>query len=147
MSKSRFPAHGKMRLSIEGQLLVVEGTGPANIEMVQEYQRQVMELRKQLMHAPWVSLALLGGTPLVSPEAKDKFVQIIKQAKKMHLRATAVVFIEMESVEIVRQFWQDIYMQGGVNYQVFETEAEARVWLLGILKHEIKNNLRNESLI
>jgi hypothetical protein len=127
-----------MRLSVEGQLLIVEGTGPANIEMVHEYQRQVMGLRKQIMHAPWASLALLSGTPLVSPEAKDQFVQVIKQAGAMHLRATAVVLIDMESAEMVRQFWQGIYIEAGVNYKFFETQQEARIWLHAILKDDTK---------
>ncbi|WP_339723038.1 hypothetical protein [uncultured Paraglaciecola sp.] len=139
MPKSKFPAHGSLRLSIEGQLLIIEGSGPANLEMVQEYQQQVMGLRKQIMHAPWGSLALLSGTPLVSPEAKALFVQVIKQAKAMNLQATAVVLIEMESAEMVRQFWQEIYIDSGVNYAFFATIVEARNWLQTVLKNPTNN--------
>jgi hypothetical protein len=141
MSNNKFPAHGTMRLSVEGQLLIIEGSGPANIEMVQEYQQKVMGLRKQIMHAPWASLALLSGTPLVSPEAKELFVKVIKQAKTMHLRATAVVLIDMESADMVRQFWQEIYIDAGVKYDFFETIEEARNWLQSVLKNATNNNL------
>jgi hypothetical protein len=134
VSKNKYPAHGEMQLSIEGQLLIVKGTGPANIEMVQEYQRQVTQFREQIMHLPWASLVLLSGTPLVSPVAKEVFVQTIRQANKMHLRATAVVFIDIEFAELSQSFWQEIFQQAEVDYHFFETEEGAREWLQGILK-------------
>ncbi|MEP1447626.1 MAG: hypothetical protein ABJK37_16085 [Paraglaciecola sp.] len=145
MTSSRFPAHGSLRLSIEGQLLIIEGSGPANLEMVQEYQQQVVGLRKKLMHAPWVSLALLSGTPLVSPEAKELFVQVIKQAKTMNLRATAVVLIEMESVELVRQFWREIYIDAGLKFNFFEAEKDAREWLTSVLENESNTDVEQTS--
>ncbi|MBU3002397.1 hypothetical protein [Paraglaciecola arctica] len=145
MSNSRFPAHGSMRLSIQGQLLIVEGSGPGNIEMVQEYQQQVVGLRKQIMHAPWVSLALLSGTPLVSPEAKELFIQVVKQAKSMNLRATAVVFIEMESADLVRQFWREIYTSAGLKFSFFDTENEARDWLQSVLENDSNTDIEQSS--
>jgi hypothetical protein len=139
VSNSRYPAHGKLQLSLEGQLLIIKGTGPANVEMVQEYQRQVIGLRTQIMHSPWASLVLLSGTPLVSPEARVLFVQIIKQAKSMHLSATALVFVNIEFAGMAQQFWQEIYQEAGVNYDFFETEEEARDWLksrLGVARNK-----------
>lgn len=147
MSNSGFPAHGSLRLSIEDQLLIVEGSGPANLELVQEYQQQVVGLRKKIMHAPWVSLALLSGTPLVSPKAKELFVEIISQAKSMNLRATAVVLIEIESVELVRQFWREIYTGAELKFCFFDTEEEARNWLQGVLENELKTSDEHSSLV
>jgi hypothetical protein len=129
VNKERFPAHGNLELSVEGQLLIIKGTGPGNLEIVEEYQRQVYGLRQQIMHAPWASLVLLSGTPLVPPEAKELFVQTIKQAKAMHLCATAVVFVDIEFAKMVQHFWQDIYHEADVNYGFFDTEEEAREWL------------------
>lgn len=136
MSKKAFPAHGNLQLSVEGPLLIIKGYGPANLEMVQEYQRQVIGFREQIMHAPWASLVLLSGTPLMSPEAKSVLMQTIKQAKVMHLRATAIVLVDVEFAEIVEHFWQDIYQDLGVNYGFFATDAEARLWLQNLLSNE-----------
>lgn len=129
MNKNRYPPHGKLHLSVEGQLLIIRGAGPANLEMVQEYQSQVISFREQIMDAPWASLVLLSETPLVPPEGKDILIQTIKQAKTMHLCATAVVFVDVEFADMVKHFWLDIYHDTGVTYQFFETEEQARSWL------------------
>lgn len=125
-----------MQLSVEGQLLLIKGAGPANIELVQEYQRQIVGFRQQIMHAPWASLVLLSGTPIVPPDARQVFVETIKQAKAMHLRATAVVFVDIEFAELTKQFWQGIYIEAGVCYAFFDTEEEARVWLQAKLRQQ-----------
>jgi hypothetical protein len=122
-----------MHLSVEEQVLIIKGAGPANLEMVQEYQRQVYGLRQQVMHAPWASLVLLSGTPIVPPEAKELFVQTIKQAKAMNLHATAIVFVDIEFAEMVQHFWQEIFQDAGIYYEFFETETEARAWLQATL--------------
>jgi hypothetical protein len=104
--------------------------------MVKEYQRQVIGFRKQIMHAPWANLVLLSGTLLMSPEAKLVLMQTIKQAKVMHLRATAIVLIDVEFAEMVEHFWKDIYQDLGVNYGFFATDAEALLWLQNLHRNE-----------
>ena len=136
MNKKPFSAHGQLHVSIDGQLLLIEGTGPANLEMVQEYQRQVVGFREKIMHSPWASLVLLKGTPIVSPEAKAVFIETIKQAKVMHLCATAVVFIDVEFAALAEQFWREIYIEVGVPHGFFTTQHEARLWLQDCLNNE-----------
>lgn len=134
MNNRNFPIHGDLHLSIEGQLLLIEGEGPANLEMVLQYQRKVQTYRNKIMHKPWASLVLLSGTPLVPPEAKVLLTDIVRQAQEMHLAATAVVLVDVEYALIVKKFWQSIYEETGVTYQFFEAEQDARDWLERILK-------------
>ncbi len=129
MNNRHFPVHGQLHLSIDGQLLVIEGEGPANLEMVLQYQRSVQAYRDKIMHKPWASLVLLSGTPLVPPEAKSLLAETIRQAKLMHLAATAVVLVDVEYALIVKKFWTEIYEETGVIYGFFDSENEARVWL------------------
>lgn len=129
MNNRHFPVHGELRLSTDGQLLVIEGEGPANLEMVLQYQRSVQAYRDKIMHKPWASLVLLSGTPLVPPEAKSLLAETIRQAKLMHLAATAVVLVDVEYALIVKKFWTEIYEETGVTYGFFDSENEARVWL------------------
>lgn len=101
--------------------------------MVLKYQRTVIGYREKIMHAPWASLVLLHGTPLVPPEAKIILSETIEKAKSMHLQATAVVLVDVEFADVVKGFWNEIYQDIGVNYQFFETELLARAWLTDIL--------------
>lgn len=135
MNQRNFPIHGELNLSIDGQLLVIEGSGPANLEMVLNYQRSVIGYREQIMHAPWASLVLLHGTPLFPPEAKTILAETIKSAKAMHLQATAVVLTDVDYAEVVKGFWTEIYQEVDVKYQFFQSEQQARIWLADILAH------------
>lgn len=136
MNTRNFPVHGELRLSTDGQLLIIEGQGPANLEMVLQYQRNIQAYRDKIMHKPWASLVSLSGTPLVPPEAKVLLTEIVRQAQQMHLAATAIVFIDVEYASIVRKFWQSIYEETGVMYRFFETEKDARDWLDSILRQK-----------
>lgn len=129
MNKRNFPSHGEINLDTDGQILIVNASGPANLEMVLAYQRSVIAYRQKIMHQRWVSLVLLSGTPLFSPEARSILAETIKQAKSMRLYATAVVFVEMEYVDAIKRFWQEIYEDTGVTFAFFETETQAREWL------------------
>lgn len=133
MNNRNFPSHGDLALSVEGQLLIIEGEGPANLEMVLTYQKNVLAYREQIMSKPWASLVLLRGTPMVSPESSAILSETIKQAKMMHLQATAVVFVNIEYEETIKRYWEQIYDGTGVNYQFFESQADARRWLHDIL--------------
>lgn len=140
MKKASFPAHGKVDISVDGQILIINGSGPANLEMIEQYQKGVVGFREKIMHAPWASLVLLSGTPLVTAEAKGILTETIKQAKLMHLAATAVVFVDIEFSDMIRHFWQEIYQDTDVKYHFFDTETEARQWLESILKLEAKKH-------
>ncbi|GAB5380512.1 MAG: hypothetical protein Alis3KO_26520 [Aliiglaciecola sp.] len=139
MNQRNFPTHGELNLSVDGQLLIIDGAGPANLEMVLKYQRSVIGYREQIMHAPWASLVLLHGMPLVPPEAKIILSETIKKAKTMHLQATAVVLVEVEFADVVKGFWNEIYQDAGVRYRFFDTEQQARHWLADILSHPDPN--------
>ncbi|WJG10338.1 hypothetical protein [Aliiglaciecola sp. LCG003] len=129
MNQRNFPVHGNLKLSTQDQILVIEGHGPANLEMVLLYQKEVMAYRQKIMHSPWASIVLLSGEPLVPPEAKLIFVETIKQAKIMGLKATAVVLIDVEYISTVKQFWSEIYTQSDISHGFFESEQEALSWL------------------
>lgn len=81
------------------------------------------------MHKRWVSLVLLSGTPLFSPEARQVLADSIKQEKSMHLYATAVVFVDIEYGDAIKRFWTEIYQDTKVTYGFFDTDVEAREWL------------------
>ena len=93
MHKRDFPIHGDIQLSVNDGLLIIEGSGPANLEAVLCYQREAQRYRDKLNPHPWGSLVLLRGEPLLPPEAKSLLVTTIQFACTQSLVATAVVFI------------------------------------------------------
>lgn len=129
MVNRNFPAHGALKITVEGNLLVIRAQGPANTEMVLQYQREVQLYREQLCENAWASLTLLTGEPLLPPEASSMMVESIKQAEHMNLVATAVVFVDVQYQSISEQFWEGIYQRTTLKHAFFEQESIAREWL------------------
>lgn len=129
MNTRNFPAHGQLSLSIENRLLIIEGEGPGNTEVAIQYQKNIQPYREKLADAPWVSLVKLSGMPLLPPEATGLMTSSIKNAMTMNLVATAIVLVDVEFAEMVKQFWSAVYEETGLAYGFFDTESQARQWL------------------
>ena len=65
-------------------MLIINGSGPANLEMVEQYQKSVIGFRQKIAYAPWASLVLLRGTPLVTADVIILLSETIMQVKLMH---------------------------------------------------------------
>lgn len=129
MNTRNFPAHGELSFSIEGRLLVIQGKGPANLELMIKYERSVQKFREKLESAPWASLVRLSGIALLPPEAKGLMIESMKQAQERKLVATALVLVDVEFAESVRHFWSEIYREASLPFDIFTNEDNARQWL------------------
>lgn len=129
MHKRDFPIHGDIQLSVNDGLLIIEGSGPANLEAVLCYQREAQRYRDKLNPHPWGSLVLLRGEPLLPPEAKSLLVTTIQFACTQSLVATAVVFMDVKHASTVRFFWDSVYAETELLHAFFENENDARAWL------------------
>lgn len=129
MNSSKFPIHGHLALSLDDRVLVISGKGPANIEMIQHYQSEVLTFKESLKTGPWASLVLLQDLMILPPDAKKLMLEVVKTPKELKLVATAIVIMEKEYPKIVERFWRDIYSNSTVPCQFFNNEADARSWL------------------
>ena len=129
MNNPSFPIHGDIRVSVDDRLMIIEGTGPANIEAVQVYQENAQRFRDMLNEGPWASLVLLKGEPLLSPEAKSKLIEIIRYASTQKVIATGVVMQDLPYIKTIRHFWTSVYEETTLPYRFFDDEDQARSWL------------------
>ena len=129
MVNRSFPIHGSLNICVESQLMIIRARGPANTEMVLQYQREVNQHREQLCDNPWTSLTVLSGEPLLPPEAAGMMVESIKQAEHMNLVATAIVFDDVQYKSISEQFWEGIYQRTTLKHAFFDDESSAKKWL------------------
>ncbi|TCI05126.1 hypothetical protein EZV61_03965 [Corallincola luteus] len=140
MTPHQFPSHGKLQLSISEGLLIIEGEGPANMEMIMEYQARVQSYRELLRDNPWGSLVLLKGIPLLPIEAKNAMITTIRHATTLNLVATAVVIADPHYATTVESFWTSIYENTELPYAFFTNIDEAKQWL----HHMISQSQRND---
>jgi hypothetical protein len=131
LSINYFPAHGALKVSINGRLLVISGEGPANIELTQQYREIVGPYREKLIGQPWASLVILKGLPLFPPEAKTYMIETTKQVvAETDIVATGVVFKDIQYENVIKPFWEEIYESAELPYFFSNDEKTTTDWLL-----------------
>lgn len=77
------PAHGNLKGSVEGNLLVIEGSGPWNAEAFLTTQSDFDALHKQLYGTKWAVLMIIHGDPIHTPEAAEILFRAVQNDKKI----------------------------------------------------------------
>jgi hypothetical protein len=131
LNNNPFPAHGTFKVSTRGRLLVINGEGPANVEMAQQYRDAVAPYRERLAGEPWASLVILDGLPLFPPEARIHMIDTVKQVVlTTEIVATGVVFREVQYENVIKPFWEEIYQKANLPYFFSHDEQVVEDWLL-----------------
>jgi hypothetical protein len=126
-----FPVHGAFKVSVRDRLLVINGEGPANVEMAQQYREVVAPYREKLAGQPWASLVILGGLPLFPPEARAFMLETVRHVtENTEIVATGVVFKDVEYENAIEHFWGEIYQKAKLPYFFSNEEQEVTDWLL-----------------
>ncbi|MGO4892384.1 hypothetical protein [Flavobacterium sp. W21_SRS_FM6] len=127
---SRFQVHGTINLNIVDRILVVEGTGPWNVESVAQASKAVSPLIKTLSGKHWGVLVILHGEPIYVPEAASYLSQSIKAEKTRGRVATAVIVVESKSPEFAKSHLNSIYRDAGETVRFFDNKEQANWWLI-----------------
>lgn len=130
MIERKFGLHGQYSLQIINQILIIRASGPANLELIEQYvidvENQVDILRGK---GQWCTLIILSGTPLLPPDASRLIEDTIASEKRAGLCASAVVLNDVEYAQSASRYWLDFYAKTNVTAAVFEDENSALSWL------------------
>lgn len=126
----KFGLHGEYSLKIQEQTLLIRAKGPGNLELVEQYVKDVENQIKWLSeNGAWATLVVLSGTPLLPPDASKLLKRTISQEKYQGLTASAVVLEGVEYSQSISRFWLDIYKNAGIKAALFDDECLAMEWL------------------
>ena len=78
-----FLSHGEYLFSIEGNLLIIEGYGPWNLEAIINSSDDSEDMHKKLYGTRWGVLAIIHGDPIHTPDAAELLADLVKKDKKM----------------------------------------------------------------
>ena len=123
-----FLPHGKYRIELKNNVMLVEAKGPFNIEVVKQYTQQVAATLSQLI-LPWGQVVILHQDSLFTPEAEQLMYKTVEDRKENGLVASAVIINGSTSQFIIEQQVAKIYQASKVNYQFFDDECVARAWV------------------
>jgi hypothetical protein len=127
---SIFPPHGTLNFSvIDNNILVIEGCGPWNKEVLTKISSEQVNLIKSLYGKAWGVLVIILGQPLHTQEASDLLANIVKQDKEKGRKASAIILKNSSSPEIGEQHLSKIYQKASEDFKFFDDNDEAVGWL------------------
>lgn len=128
-----FQVHGTLDVAIEGQILVLEGTGPWNMESLHASGTYAKPLMQRLYDRPWAVLAILRGEAVYVPDAARELIETVTFEKSRGRIATAIVLEDCDLPSFSRNHLSEIYQQAGERFEFFTNISRAKFWLEGQL--------------
>lgn len=129
---SRFAAHGQVEISFDGDILLYKATGPFNKELVESLAVAQSDILSAADHqGPWVSVSLMLGSMLASPEAFARYADMMHAPKPPHYIPLASVYVVAPDVEgrsLMLPKYAAIHTACGRQFQSFERLDEALAW-------------------
>lgn len=127
-------AHGTVKFSINGKIMELEGTGPWNLEQMQQSGDAAQPILNQLLDSPWAVLATFHGEAFYTEDAAEQLVGWVKKEKQRGRVATALILTHASVPDIAKWHLSQIYLQAGENLKIFDNRAQALSWLRQQLK-------------
>lgn len=123
-----FSEHGIFEVKVEGQLLLVDATGPFNEELILQYEKALETCIKTLEVSEWKQIITLHDFSLFTPEAEKKLTQTLINRKSRGLIACAVVFINVEAEYLIKAQMSRCYNHAGIKHVFTSSINEAKKW-------------------
>ncbi|NQZ30303.1 MAG: hypothetical protein HRU06_03470 [Oceanospirillaceae bacterium] len=136
-----FDSHGKFIVSLQGNILRVDASGPFNHEAVDCYQEDVIAALKSLS-GPWGQLILMHANCLYTPEAEERMYHFSQLRKELGLKAIALVFVDQDAMFIVKDKISSFYKNIDITYHFFTQQLLAEQWLAT----QLQPTMRSEHL-
>ncbi|MFA3790928.1 hypothetical protein AB6T38_07405 [Aliiglaciecola sp. SL4] len=134
-----FAAHGTLDLFVKDRILRLEGTGPWNLESLDESGELADPMIEELIKQPWAVLVILHGECIYVHEAGQRLTEIVRREKTQNRVATAILVNDCDSPNFAQQHIGDIYKNAGEKFKFFDNEDSAEIWLKQQLAAVVKD--------
>lgn len=133
-----FKPHGEYQATLDGQVIHSEITGPINSEMIQLYRAAVRPLwLAAAANGNFCTLAVFRDSMLMTLDAIQEFTQATAQLAGLFPNYVGIAQVAAAGIDgrelMAYMYRTKVYGPLGLRYEIFETVAEARAWLQGIL--------------
>ena len=131
-----FHPHGDLHFTVEGNLQIIMGTGPWNLESIKKSANDAAKAHAELYGTKWCVLAIIHGQPIHTPDAEKLLVEAVKKDKKNGRIASALILDESDNPDFGRHHITGIYREAGEYFEFFSDINSARKWLGDQLKQQ-----------
>lgn len=129
---SRFAPHGRVEMRFEGDILYYDATGPFNKELVESLAVAQREILTTANHqGPWVSLSIMRGSLLASPDAFARYTEMMHSPRPAQFTPLASAYVVAPDVEgrlLMLPKYAEIHTSTGRIFKSFEQLGNALAW-------------------
>jgi len=127
-----FMEHGVFEVRIEGNLLLVDATGPFNEELIIQYERALEACIHTLEVSQWNQVITLHQLSLFTPEAEQILTNTVINRKSRGLKACAIVLMNVEGESLIKNQMSRCYDHASVKHNYTTSIHDANKWLATI---------------
>ncbi|MDM7862118.1 hypothetical protein QTP81_16050 [Alteromonas sp. ASW11-36] len=120
---------GQYQIAVLGDVVAVSAEGIADKKAIERYGRDMMDVINKFSGKNWAFLGLLHGQALLTKEAESALRRSIQWRALHGMALSALVTGETVVETIVKNQFERVYEQTGIQVKIFETEQGALNWL------------------
>lgn len=124
-----FIEHGVFEVKIEGELLLVDATGPFNEELLIQYENALESCIQNLEISKWNQVITLHQLSLFTPEAEQLLTNTIINRKSRGLMACVIILKDVEGESLIKAQMSRCYNRAGVKHNFITSVQDAHKWL------------------
>lgn len=127
-----FMEHGVFEVKVDGNLLLVDATGPFNEELIVQYKKALETCIQTLEVSQWNQVIVLHQLSLFTPEAEQVLTNTVINRKSRGLNACAVVLMNVEGESLIKNQMSRCYERARVKYNFTSSIEDANKWLTSL---------------
>lgn len=125
--KAEFIAHGKCSYTIEDNIVIIDATGPWNLEFFKKMHRELSDIiLNDVDFHNFAILLILKGDSFATQDGLDYHLHLVKQGPTKALALNSTL---SNASQITQSVFKKVYDKAGLENQNFDTTEAAICWL------------------
>ena len=130
---TKFTPHGSCSFLVEGNIIIIDATGPWNLEFFKQMHRELVAIiLNQVDRHNFAILLVLKGDSLAVQDGLDYHLE---QVKTGPTKALAINASESNAPQTTINLFKNVYDQAGLKNKSFDRTSEATAWLTNQLSN------------
>lgn len=125
--KAEFIAHGKCSYTIEDNIVMIDATGPWNLEFFKKMHRELSDIiLNDVDFHNFAILLILKGDSFATQDGLDYHLHLVKQGPTKALALNSTL---SNASQITQSVFKKVYDKAGLENKNFDTTEAAIRWL------------------
>lgn len=122
----KFIAHGNTSINIDSDVIIIESTGPWNIEYFYGLHLDIAKAIQQVDSENYAILLIPKGEAIGTPESMEYHIDFLRQG---NAKAVAINLSKSETPSSTKSLCSIAYQTVNLTFEFFTSNEQAMLWL------------------